>query len=426
MADPRPKAGVHAVRQGPPLYRNIRRLAAGKPAKPFAQQKAFLSLITTGDKYAVATRNGLSSEGRWVWHWKDWIDRRFMDRFNQLPEMPESPDDPMHCGGCGSKVSGDLLHAVLAELNVAQTQMDDAAIYQVPEGQVILQTVDAFRAFIDDPYVFARVAAQHALSDIYAMGGKPTNALAIVTLPYAPEDKTRQLLRDLLSGAIEVFTAEGVELVGGHTGEGPELSLGFSVTGIGMADQLLHKGGAKVGDVLVLTKALGTGALFAADMRSKARGAWTMAALESMLLSNQPAAAILTAGGAHACTDITGFGLAGHLQEMLAASSHTTPTGARLDLDRIPILDGTREVMGKGIFSELHEGNHRSVRHIEVSRHPNFQILFDPQTSGGLLAALPADAVDRVVGQLIEAGYVNATRVGEVVSTDVPASIALG
>ncbi|MEX0942113.1 MAG: selenide, water dikinase SelD [Pseudomonadales bacterium] len=422
--DPRPKAGVYAVRQGPPLYRNIRRLIAGKRARPFSQQKDFLSLITTGDKYAIATRNGLSAEGRWVWHWKNWIDHRFMNRFNHLPAMKESPDDPMHCGGCGSKVSGDLLREVLAGLNVAQSQMDDAAIYDVPAGQVILQTVDAFRAFIDDPYLFAKVAVHHALSDIYAMAGTPANALAIVTLPYAPADKTRQLLTELLAGALAALASEGVELVGGHTSEGPELSLGFSVTGIGTPATLLHKGGAMAGDVLVLTKPLGTGALFAADMRSKAKGAWTMAALDSMLLSNQAAMAILRDAGANACTDITGFGLGGHLQEMLLASSQTEAMmGAALELDGLPILSGAMEVMAGGIYSELHEGNRRSVQHLKKVHHPNFEILFDPQTSGGLLAAIPSTTVEGVIEALIGAGYTSAARVGVVVSADVPGSL---
>ncbi|MDZ7685653.1 MAG: selenide, water dikinase SelD [Gammaproteobacteria bacterium] len=255
----------------------------------------------------------------------------------------------------------------------------------------MLHTVNHFRAFIDDPWVFAKVAVDHALSDIYAMGGTPVTALTVMTLPFATPAKTRELLELLLRGAMEQLAADDVALIGGHTGEGMELSLGFAVNGLADRGAPLHKSGLQTDDALILTKALGTGALFAADMQAKAKGAWIDAAIESMLQSNRDAARLLTEGGATAMTDITGFGLAGHLNEMLIASNK----GATLEPGEVPALPGLRDVLSEGIRSTLHEGNARSVE-IPDTGDWRSAMLVDPQTSGGLLAGVPADgAYDR-------------------------------
>lgn len=412
---PRPKAGVFAVRQGPVLDRNIRRFLAGRRPRGFRPQQEFLSIITTGDKYAIASRNGLSVEGRWVWRWKDWIDRRFMNRFLRLPAMGEKGEtetgETMFCGGCGAKISGDLLRAVLEELDLADVHLDDAATYEVPDGKIMLHTVDGFRAFIDDPYVFARVAVNHALGDIYAMGGTPVTALAMITLPYATPAKSKQLLKMVLTGVHAQLTQENVQLTGGHTGEGMELGIGFAVNGIVDRGQLLSKGGLQSGDALILTKPLGTGALFAADMQGKANSAWIELALESMLRSNRSAMEILKANGADAMTDVTGFGLAGHLEEMLGASG----VSARIDLDHLPILPGTLDVMDRGITSTLHEGNRRSATRTTPASHRHYEVLFDPQTSGGLLAGIPQTNADEALAALRGGGCWEAEIIGEVV-----------
>ncbi len=417
IAYPRPKAGVYAVRSGPPLYKNIKRFLLDKPLRPFKPQSEFLSLITTGGRAAVASRNGFAASGRWVWYWKDLIDRRFMNRFSHLPVVKAKRrtgllaefDERMRCGGCGSKVSGELLHEVLADLGLAQG-LDDAAIYEVPAGKTMLHSIDGFRAFFDDPYLFARVAVNHALSDIYAMGGTPVTALAMLTLPYAKPSTTKALLHQLLRGATLQLAEEGVTLSGGHTSEGMELSVGFAVNGIVDRDVLLRKEGLQPGDALILTRALGTGALFAAHMQGQARGSWIADAVAGMLVSNRSAAQIFMAGGAHALTDITGFGLAGHLLEMLRASGKS----ARLNLDHLPALPGALDVLARGITSTLHDDNRRATLAMKPSEHLKFELLFDPQTAGGLLAGVPAERAAEVVELLRRAGYPDTIIIGEV------------
>ncbi len=421
---PRPRAGVYAVRQGPPLEANIRRLLAGESPLPFKPQSEFLSLISTGDKAAIAHRNGFSLSGKWVWAWKNRIDQRFMRRFSELPAM-ERPkaqglltefDDQMQCGGCGSKVSAELLNEVLDSLGITQQDglaRDDAAVFKVPDGKLMLHTIDSFRSFIDDPFVFARIAVTHALSDIYAMGGVPVTALAVVTLPFAMPAVTKNLLQQLLSGALDQLDIDGVELVGGHTTEGIELSLGFAVNGIVDEKNLLTKSGLNNGDLLVLTKPVGTGVLFAADMQHKAKGRWVNRAIQNMAQSNRQAMEIISGVGATACTDITGFGLAGHLMEMVKASK----CGVVIDLQSVPVLDGAVEMIKReGITSTLHEGNRSVVAGIPVVAHDHYELLFDPQTSGGLLASIPSDQVDVCLADLLDAGYEGAAVVGEVVS----------
>ena len=438
---PRPKAGVFAVRQGPPLVRNLRRHLLNEPLVLFRPQRQFLKLIGTGNRYAVASRGWWSAEGRWVWRWKQWIDRRFMEKYQVLPEMDpgsastrvplplrdaavdELTDEAMRCGGCGAKVGADVLTAALADINTVSREdvlvgldaPDDAALISVPAGMLSVLSVDAFRPMFQDPYLFGRITANHCLGDVYAMGAEPQAAMALATLPVWPEAKLVDELKQMLLGALSVFNQEGVSLIGGHTSEGAEPSLGFTVTGLIEPDSALRKAAFREGDVLVLTKAVGTGTLLAADMRAKARGRWIVGAIDSMLLSCRTAGTILRDHGAGACTDVTGFGLAGHLLEMLGDSS----LGAVIDLDELPVLAGALQTVDAGMLSTLQPKNQRFAAHVECSdeqqRQPEFALLFDPQTAGGLLAGVPPERVGACVHELAARGYPAATVIGEIV-----------
>jgi selenide,water dikinase len=280
----------------------------------------------------------------------------------------------------------------------------------------LVHSVDFFRAFIDDPWTFGRIAANHALGDIFAMGGEAQSATAIATVPPGLESKVEDTVFQMMAGAVSVLNDAGCALVGGHTGEGRELALGFAINGLideGLAT-VMRKGGMRPGDVLILTKPIGTGTLFAAHARLKARGRWIDAALTSMQLSNRAAMPCLIAHDATACTDLTGFGLLGHLIEM------TRPSGvdAELELDRLPVLDGATETVAAGILSSLQPANvrlRRALRNQEDAlRHPRYPLLFDPQTAGGLLASVPAASADACIAELRKLGYLLAARIGRV------------
>jgi selenide,water dikinase len=430
---PRPKAGVFAVRQGKPLERNLRRVLAGLRPKPFTPQRNFLSLVSTGDKCAVASRGRWMLSGSVLWRWKDAIDRRFMRKYNALPPMdgdalPAGESGPageiggMRCGGCGAKIGSAVLERVLARLRplarpdvlIGLDTPDDAAVVEVPAGKLAVHSVDFFRAFVDDPFVFGQVAANHALGDLFAMGAEPQTALAIATLPFGPEAKLEQELVQLMAGALGVLNEAGAALVGGHTTEGAELGLGFAVNGLVEHNRILRKGGMRPGDRLILTKQLGTGTLFAADMRRKAKGRWIEAALRSMTQSSRTAAACLKRHGATACTDVTGFGLVGHLLEMVEASG----VSVALDFAAIPWLEGAVETARLGFLSSLQPENQRAERAIADSdglrKDARFALLFDPQTAGGLLASVPASSAALCLDALHGLGYPQASLIGSV------------
>ncbi len=445
---PLEKAGVFAVRMGRPLADNLRRSVLGQPLKPYRPQRRWLALISTGDQHAVASRGLVGFQGEWVWRWKDWIDRRFMRKFSEFPPMdPHRTPSPaagpqvplsseesqqaisaiaMRCGGCGAKVGATVLSRALGalvpvhrdEVLIGLHAPDDAAVVRVPAGKAMVHTVDFFRAFIDDPYVFGRVAANHALGDIFAMGGEAQTATAVATVPPGLEAKVEDLLLQMMTGAVEVLNDAECALVGGHTGEGRELALGFAVNGLidESMGSLMRKGGMQPGDVLLLTKPIGTGTLFAARDQLRAKGRWIEAALNSMMLSNRRGAQILTQHQATACTDLTGFGLLGHLVEM------TRPSGvdAELQLSSLPLLDGAQECVQAGIVSSLQPANVRLRRALrdqaEFVQHPRYPLLFDPQTAGGLLASVPADRAESCVAALREAGYPRTAIIGRVLA----------
>ncbi len=439
----RPKSGVFAVRMARPLVTNLRAWLAGRPLASYRPQSQFLSLIGTADGQAVASRRWLAGRSAFFWKLKDRIDRRFMAKLEDLPVMPEPESTTvelgdlersahMRCLGCAAKVASSTLSRVMARLRaehgtawqeaaragtvlVGLDAPDDAAAFLVPPGQALVQTVDYMPALVSDPYLFGRIAAIHCLSDLFAMGAAPHSALAAALVPFAAEPVTEETLYQLLNGVLREIAAAGAVLIGGHSAEGSVTALALTCNGLADPSRLLRKGGARAGEALVLTKPLGIGVLFAAHMRLEAKAGWIDAAIDSMLVSNQAAASILRDHGAGACTDVTGFGLAGHLLEILRAGA----LGARIDLAALPALPGALDCLQRGLASSLQAANRRALSDIanaaEVSEHERLALLFDPQTSGGLLASVPAENAAGCVEALRAAGYLHAARIGQVI-----------
>ena len=355
---PRPKAGVFAVRAAPVLAANLRAALTGQPLRRFRPQRDYLKLISTGGKGAVADKWGLRLDGRWLWSWKDRIDRRFMAKLTDLPAMPVAalPRDRVGdaveplCGGCGSKVGPGELATVLAGLDgpvradVEHGAGDDAAVLVIG-GQRQVITTDHLRGFWPDPGLMARIAAVHALGDVWAMGAAPQAVLAQVILPRMTEVLQAAWLAEIMTAAGEVFAAEGAAIVGGHTTMGAELTLGFTVTGL--AERPVGLAGARPGDALILTKPIGSGTILAAEMRGLARGRDVAACLAMMVRPQGQAARLLA--DAHAMTDVTGFGLAGHLLAICEASG----VAAEIEIARVPRYDGADALADAGVRSTI-------------------------------------------------------------------------
>ena len=483
VENPRLKAGVFAVRAGPPLVANLRRRAKGEsPLEKWVPQEQFLGIIGTGDEYAIASRGPLALEGEYLWTLKDNIDRVWMQGYQELPVMDmtkkrkkkkkgvlkngsggidddddddddddgdknddndddESDDEKteqlayamgqeaidllthskMRCGGCGSKVGAQVLDRALRRVQhlinprpevvagLGVSKGDDAALVRLPNkpNMLLVHTLDYFRSFVSDPFVFGRIAANHALSDVHAMNGDAVTCLALCVIPFGPELKVEESLVQMLAGLCSFLKDENCSLVGGHTSEGGDNALGLAVNGVVEEGKELRKGPPQDGDVLILTKPLGTGTILAADMRASAKGSWVQGALNSMQVSNRTAAAILAEHECHGCTDVTGFGLMGHLLEMM---KHTHTSDDKLEhsvlldddvcrrkpkdvdvcsvtitMDDVPLLDGAKQCVAAGVFSSLHPSNIRCARAVENPEDGKgsliYPLLFDPQVN---------------------------------------------
>ena len=431
---PRPKAGVFAVRQGPILFENLQRHALQRPLKQYIPQRNFLSLLALGEKKAIASKAKLTLSGRSLWLWKNRIDRKFMQKFSDLPPMQQqlqapkkvqvnrrgNAEDTMRCGGCGAKIGSSVLRSVIQQLPLKNqhklvlglTAADDAAVIDCGEA-LLVQSVDQLRSMIADPYLFARIAAVHALSDIYAMTALPHSAMALAALPYADEKIQARDLQQMMQGVMFELNKAECALAGGHSSEAAEISLGLSVNGLIQPELLTPKQGLRAEQQLILCKPIGTGVILAADMQAKAPGPVLYQCIESMLQSNQAAAHIFKQQQASALTDITGFGLLGHLGEML-----TPNTQVEISLTAIPLLPGALDLSNQQLRSSLYPQNLKAQSLIDLAEswqhHPRFPLLFDPQTSGGLLAAVDTSRVDSCLQQLRAGGYTDAKVIGVV------------
>jgi selenide,water dikinase len=280
----------------------------------------------------------------------------------------------------------------------------------VRDDLAIVNTVDFFTPIVDDPYVFGQIAAANALSDVYAMGGQPLTALNIVGFPKGKMDLS--VLADILRGGADKAKEAGAVVVGGHSLIDAELKYGMAITGLVHPDRVIRNVGVQAGDALVLTKALGTGIIMTALKRRKATGRSTHAAIASMLTLNRAASAIMRQFMVHACSDVTGYGLMGHAQEMASGSGVTVV----LESAALPVLYGAARLAEQGYVTGGCQRNRSYLDDkvaIASSLRPGLvEVAFDPQTSGGLLIAVPRAAVDRLVTHLRAGGIETAAIVG--------------
>jgi selenide,water dikinase len=320
--------------------------------------------------------------------------------------------DLTDCGGCAAKLGADLLADVLAGLGAADapadllaglTPPDDAAVYRLSDELAVIGTVDFFPPLVDDPATFGAIAAANACSDVFAMGGRVLFALSIAAFP---DDLPAGVMTSILEGAAGVVRESGGTLAGGHTIRDPEPKYGLAVIGLAHPDRLFRKGGARPGDQLVLTKALGTGLLVSGARQGRTEAAWLDGAIGSMCQLNRAAAEVLGRHAVRGVTDVTGFGLLGHAAEMARTSGHRFV----IDAPSLPALEGALAVAATGVETGGAGHNRRSIadvytrdRDVDLARET---LAFDPQTSGGLLAAVPPSDLHAVLTDLQAAGIV--------------------
>jgi selenide, water dikinase len=327
-------------------------------------------------------------------------------------------------GGCASKLPPGLLAAVLAKLPkqtdanllVGFDTSDDAGVYRIAPNLALVQTVDFFTPLVDDPFTFGQIAATNALSDVYAMGGRPVTALSIVCFP---QDGDLSVLEAILCGGMDKIGEAGCVVAGGHSVRDQEIKFGYAVTGLIDPDHLLKNTGAREGDDLILTKAIGTGVITTALKQGKAEPAWVAEAIRSMTTLNRRAAEVVAeVHGVHAMTDVTGFGLMGHARELAFGS------GMRIELivDQVPRMQGALEAIARGAIPAGLLTNREFAECVSADA-PDAAIpddvralLYDPQTAGGLLLSAAAGSSGALLQSLRDAG-VAATKVGSVLGT---------
>lgn len=309
-------------------------------------------------------------------------------------------------GGCAAKVAAVELRRILAqvtfpptpkELLIGAGTFDDAAVYKIDGETALVQTLDFFTPIVDSPHLFGRIAAANALSDVYAMGGTPKTAMAIFAFPLATLENS--IAVEVLQGASDAIKESGAALVGGHTIDDDTMKFGLSVTGFVDPEHIWSNAGARPGDILILTKALGTGTLTAALKRGEVNESQIRDGLDSMCLLNDVAGQLPTdlKLSIHAATDITGFGLAGHALNLARASG----VSLKIESSRLPRFEKTMEFLSKGFLTKAHRTNFEYVRaETHFENDSVTQLVCDPQTSGGLLLSVKGSAADAVVSQL--------------------------
>jgi selenide,water dikinase len=332
----------------------------------------------------------------------------------------------VHKAGCASKIGQADLLRILGNLPpvtdpnvlVGTAAGDDAGVYRLDDRYSLVQTVDVFTPCVDDPYLFGQIAAANSLSDVYAMGGRPLTALSIIGFPI--EDLDGDIMEAMLRGGIDTLNEAGCALVGGHSINDQEIKLGFAVTGIIESGAVVERDRARPGDAIVLTKPLGTGMVSFAAQIGRAGAADLAQVGASMATLNRDAAELMVLHGANACTDVTGYALAGHLVQMVRGSG----VRAEIDLSRVPVFEAAQRCLNAEILSGAIERNQEyAMAWVEVadsSQEGNLPIIYDPQTSGGLLITLPEAKAKALVRDLHDRGHTATAIIGRIV--EMPAS----
>jgi len=456
--DPRPASGVWAVRAAPVLAENLRRRLQdpAAPLRRWRPQRRALQLLADGSSAGPLNETGgppafaalalwgplALGPSAWLGRCKDRIDRRFMLKLGirsagteATVPLPHSTP-AMACRGCAAKLAAAPLSAALARLapgGSPPAAEDAVSLGRSDSGALLLQSVDGFPAVVEDPWLNARLTSLHACSDLWACGARVDSVQALVTIPQAAADLQEELLLQCLAGVRSVLAPLGARLIGGHTLEGRDgagLSLALTVQGPVLVGEPWPKGPLRPGDALLLSRPLGSGVLLAAAMAGAAAPADLDALLAGLQQSQAPLVELLAAHGCHACTDITGFGLLGHLGEMLAPSQASR---VHLDPAAIPAWPGALEMLQRGYASSLAPANAAAlallqgpVRLLEAAADAEAQpvsgslaearraLLIDPQTCGPLLAALPGERAMAALEALQVAGFDQAALIGSV------------
>ena len=423
----RPASGVWAVRAAPLLAHNLAQARQGLPLRRWKPQRRALQLLGDGAGGAYALWGPFCwGPSAWIWRWKQRLDQRFMAML--APGAMAADRDTttaMACSGCAAKLPAAPLLAALGKLAPLKAAEDAPVMGASNDGGSWLQSLDGFPALVDDPWLNGRLTALHACSDLWASGAQVCSAQALVNLPRLNPALQANLLLQTLAGVRSVLAPLGAELLGGHSLQAPqappagqplarELLLALVVNGLcpaGVAPW--GKGPLRRGQVLLLSRSVGSGVLFAGAMAGAARQSWLAAALGQMQQCQAALVPLLAAHGCQACTDVTGFGLLGHLNEMLAASSGVA---VQLEAQAVPAMAGALSLLEQGYASSLAPANAAALVHWPALGGVRAQLLIDPQTCGPLLAAVPADRAAACLAAMVRAGFSQAALVGRVVA----------
>jgi len=429
---PRPKAGVFAVRQAPHLYENIKRTLMIQPLQSFKPQKHYMALMRLPRNRTLFSRHQTAFNSSWMWRLKHRIDQKFMDAFADLKPMMRSltaqsnilaeslelqSQSKIQCRGCAGKLSHEDLIGSFAQLSpTAASLLDDDACESTIDGhRYLLQSIDGLSDLVGDPFLFGQIALEHACNDVAAKGVKPNAALVSVDVPRASSMIMRDMLGQVTSGFQKACSTHRLHYLGGHTSIGAELKIHCSITAWHNESVVWSKGKCRVGDLIVVTKPIGTAALLAAHMQGLCKGVWREQAIQSMLQSHLPIVAHLRQFDISSGTDITGFGLGVHVAQLIKGQDELS---IQIHVDEIACLDGFLEVTDRKVRSSLFEDN---LLALSQFAHPDLcdelaaAKLCNPETSGPLALALPAEHAHTLVMTLQKHGFERARIIGRVV-----------